>query len=75
MKLKEYIENLEILIHQNPEYAELDVITAKDEEGNGYEKVYFAPTTGYLNEDEFTQQENFDDLDEEERIVNAVCVN
>lgn len=75
MKLKEYIKNLQDIVENNPEYLELQVITAKDEEGNGYDKVYFEPSLGNLNDGDFTQLENFYDLDEEDQIINSICVN
>lgn len=67
MKLKEYVKNLNELIESRPETAEFDVVTSKDDEGNGYNLVHYSPTVGnYDNEDrEFT----------EEVETNAVCVN
>lgn len=75
MKLKQYVENLNELVRTNPEYLELEVISAKDEEGNGFDKVEFEPSLGNYNDEEFTQVENFEDLDEDDRIINSVCIN
>lgn len=76
MKLKNYIKNLQQLVEENPKYNEIDVIFAKDDEGNGFGHIGFAPSLGNFNEDkEFTQVENFEDIDEDNRIVNAVCIN
>ena len=67
MKLKEYIKNLNDLIESRPETAEFDVVTSKDDEGNGYNLVQYTPSVGnYDKEDrDFTQEVE----------LNAVCVN
>lgn len=66
MKFKEYVENLNKLLAERPETAELDVVTSRDDEGNGYNLVHYPPSVGHLDEDrDFT----------EEKEVNAVCVN
>lgn len=76
MKLSEYIKQLTQIVEEKPEYADLTVIYAKDDEGNEFSKIGFAPSLGNLNaEKEFTQIENFEDIDEEDRIVNSICIN
>ena len=66
MKLKEFVNNLNELMLDRPETADLDVVTAKDDEGNGYNLVYYTPQVGHFDEDrEF----------KEEQPTNAVCVN
>lgn len=76
MKLKEYIEQLNEIIKENPKYENLDVLFAKDDEGNEFGFIGFAPSLGNISDDmDFTQVENFEDIDEEDRIVNAICVN
>lgn len=76
MKLKEYIKSLQDLVKENPSYEKLNVIYAKDDEGNDFGPIGFSPSLGNLNEDgDFTQVENFNDIDEEDRIINSVCVN
>jgi hypothetical protein len=74
MKLTEMIENLTKLIDTNPEYGNLIVVTAKDEEGNGFDKVFFEPSLGC-----FTHNKTFitdkEELEEYNGIINAVCIN
>ena len=66
MKFKEYVENLNKLLNERPETAELDVVTSSDDEGNSYNLVHYTPSVGHLDEDrEYT----------EEKPINAVCVN
>lgn len=67
MKLKEFADNINKLLTDRPETAGFEVVTSKDDEGNGYNLVYYSPTVGSYDtkEREFT----------EEKEVNAVCVN
>lgn len=66
MKLTEYIKGLEFALKQ---HGDLDVIYAKDEEGNGFYPVSFEPSVGRYEDGEFQQEE----IESEE--FNAVCVN
>ena len=67
MTLKEYAANINKLLSDRPETAEFDVVTSRDDEGNGYTLVHYEPSVGnYDKEDkDFT----------EEKELNAVCVN
>jgi len=71
MKLKDYVKNLIELIAARPETAEFDVVTSKDDEGNGFNLVLFDPQVGRYGSGEFEDEEEF----EEEVSANAVCVN
>ena len=67
MNFKTYVENLNKLLEERPETAEFNVVTSKDDEGNGYNLVYYEPTVG-----------NYDQKEREfkaEVKINAVCVN
>jgi len=66
MKLKEFISNLNNLVKTNPEALDYDVVTSKDDEGNGFNLVYYAPQIGHFDEDR-----DFQEVQE----ANAVCVN
>jgi len=67
VKLKEYLQNLNTLAEKRPETLDFDVITSRDDEGNGFSLVYWQPSVGNYDKDdlEFT----------EEVELNAVCVN
>lgn len=43
MKLSEYIQKLQEVVNHDPENANFEVIYARDDEGNGYQKVLFDP--------------------------------
>lgn len=77
MKLKEYVENLNKLLETNPESAEYEVVYARDDEGNGFRGIYFQPSIGNFNGDEYYPEESFEDCFEEGEnpVVNAVCIN
>lgn len=75
MKLKDYIKNLQNIVEQNPDYADLDVIT-EDDEGNGFHTIYFTPSVGMVDEDyeSFVDCES-EDFSEGDYEINCVCVN
>jgi len=66
MKLKDFLNNLNAFVKENPAALELDVVTSRDDEGNGYNHVHYTPSLG-----------NFDgqDFDSEDDNANAVCLN
>ena len=41
MKLSEFLHQLHLMVDKDPELLDLEVITAKDDEGNGYNKVHY----------------------------------
>ena len=55
MKLGKYIENLQKIIQDNPEFSELQVITSIDDEGNGYNNIHYRPSVRIYEDDEFTE--------------------
>ena len=65
MKLKEFAKNIRLLLKDFPETADYEVVTSKDDEGNGFSPVYYAPSIGYYEDMEFDQDSS----------PNAVCVN
>ena len=76
MNLKDYIKQLQGILDDNPEYEKLTVIYAIDDEGNDFKKIGFAPSLGNLNDDgDFTQEENFDEIEEENQKINVICIN
>lgn len=66
MKLKEYLEKLNKMAEETPMLLQLDVITSKDDEGNGYNQVYCDPFVGWFEDGEF---------DDEDHGINSICVN
>lgn len=44
MKLKEYLNNLQEFIKENPQSVEFEVAYSADDEGNYYQKVNFTPS-------------------------------
>jgi hypothetical protein len=72
MKLKEFLDNLNRLAEVQPEALELEVITSMDDEGNGYNPVYYSPTMGNFDGCDFSQI-NEDEQGPED--ANAICVN
>lgn len=67
MELRQFMQNLNKLINENPLVLTYDVVTAKDDEGNGYELVHFDPQIGTYNKND---KEFYP-----ERESNAICIN
>jgi hypothetical protein len=67
MNLKTYLEHLSLLVKENPEALLLEVITANDDEGNGFTPVHYSPSLGGYDADD----NEFDT----EKPNNAVCLN
>jgi hypothetical protein len=63
MTAKEYLEKLKPLVEANPD---LEVITARDDEGNGYNPVVFDPSIGYFDNT---------DYDSTNEDANVLCLN
>jgi len=74
MKLKEYLEELNKIIEQNPEALEMEVIYAKDDEGNGYQKVNFSPSLGWADIRHY-YIDYFEENGRTEEEPNCVCIN
>ncbi len=68
MKLKNFLENLNEFVKQNPKVLELDVVTSSDDEGNSYNLVHYSPSIGIYEDREFEATEDLDEAD-------SVCIN
>lgn len=76
MKLKEFIENLNEFVKNNPECLEMNVCSSADDEGNRFNEIYYAPSKGNLNDRDFINAEQFEEYDDlTESDINAVCIN
>jgi hypothetical protein len=75
MTLEKYLKHLNKIVEKNPEALEYEVIYAKDDEGNGFSKVSYKPSLGFLDDDlEYTAVDN-EDWDELEEEPNIICIN
>ena len=65
MTLEKYISNLTEFVKEDPTRAALEVITAIDDEGNGYNPVQYGPSIGVYDDSEFSDkacmEENYED--------------
>lgn len=74
MNLTQYTQNLLKFLEENPEAGALQVITAMDEEGDGYSPVHYEPSVGYFTDEEGEGEFwKVDDIESGE--ANSVCVN
>ena len=67
MTLKKYIEGLQKFIKENPDTLGMQVVTSRDDEGNGFNPVYFTPSKGIFEDRDFIPSDSNE--------TNAVCVN
>jgi hypothetical protein len=77
MKLSEYIQKLQEIVKNNPEDANLEVIYARDDEGNGYQKVSFAPSLVFVYDIENYNIElcDKDEPGAKKMPTGAICIN
>lgn len=76
MKISEMIKHLEEF---KAEHGDLDCWYAVDDEGNGYQKVYYDPSFRYVNEDgdmysEEDLEEYLEDYELTKEDVTPVCI-
>lgn len=72
MTLAEYAKNLAEFVVEHPEAAEHIVVTSIDNEGNGYNPVYYGPSIGHYDAGEWYTE---NDAEEHNFQLNAVCLN
>lgn len=73
MKISEMIKNLQEFM---AEHGDLDCWYAIDDEGNGYQKVYYEPTLMYVDEyDDVFSENYYDEVDEDDREdLTPICI-
>jgi hypothetical protein len=75
MKLKEFIENLNEFVKENPETLDMEVVTSIDDEGNGYSFVHYTPSKGVYEDGEITFSEQYEEDGIDDSETNVVCIN
>jgi len=75
MTLKEYIEQLQKFVEMNPETLDMDVIYSRDDEGNGFGQVHYAPSKGFYEDMEFIASDQLEDYERDTTDINSVCIN
>ena len=75
MTLKEYVENLNEFVKENPEALDYIVVYSSDDEGNSYGRVHYTPSIGQYEDYEFIHVESFEDREMDGEDANAVCIN
>lgn len=75
MKISEMIKNLQQFME---EHGDLECWYAKDDEGNGYQEIYYKPSLYYVDEDGEVHQslEEFgiDEEDVEDYWIAPICI-
>ena len=73
MKISEMIKNLEEF---KAEYGDLDCWYAKDDEGNGYQGIYYEPSLYYVDsrDEVYVSIEDVTDCDLTMEDVTPICI-
>jgi len=73
MKISKMINNLQEFMSK---HGDIECWYAKDEEGNGYERVYFEPSRFFVDEcDEVFCEDDVDDMYEEDKVnLTPICI-
>jgi hypothetical protein len=53
----------------------MEIVYSRDDEGNGYQRVYYGPTKGIFEDSEFIPADQLEDYEREENEINSVCIN
>jgi len=69
---KDYVKRLNEILDENPETGDMDVIYSTDGEGNSFHVVYYTPSIGFYQNNDFT---SVDDDEYGDKKPNAVCIN
>jgi hypothetical protein len=67
MTFEKFVKGVTELLEAHPEASEFPVITAGDEEGNGYDHIFYGPSIGHFDDEDFSGLST--------KANNAVCVN
>ena len=73
MKVSEMIKNLQEFMNEN---GDLECWYARDDEGNGYQKVYYDPSLYYIDSDNevYGNAEDIEDYDLTMEDVTPICI-
>lgn len=74
MTFRNYVNTLITMLKNNPEIEHYEVIYSYDDEGNGYQKVNFAPTVMLSNNLQDYHIEVESSINEPEE-GNVICIN
>lgn len=76
MTLYEFVYKLNMLLKNHPEYENLTVVYATDEEGNRFLEVDRTPTLGNYDDEREITEEFIDETSLEfDEKINAICIN
>ena len=74
---KDYVKMLKEYLKDHPEAGLYPTVSAKDEEGNGFDFVLFSPTIMKMENNPFGHNNAYDLTEEEipDDTINVVCIN
>jgi hypothetical protein len=77
MEARKISEVIQILQEIEKQWGDLNCVYSIDEEGNAFEKVYYHPTVGKLDDRDFSNLNSFKDRNEFDNATGetVVCIN
>jgi hypothetical protein len=75
MKLKDFLDELNALVSDNPKVLEFDVIYSVDDEGNSFHPITYSPTIGIYKNLEFYTTCESKEFNLSTSDQNAICIN
>lgn len=71
MKVKDYLQDLLLMVKLNPKIEEFDVIYSSDDEGNDFKPVIFSPTLMEVVDEKDVNL----NVKTDSKNPNALCIN
>lgn len=75
MTLKEFLSKVNKLVEENPKALDYQVVTSMDDEGNGFNPVFYDANIGVYRDRKFVSLDSLKEYGYKKKDVNAVCLN
>ena len=76
--IKDLLNHLNKITKEDPSLLELPLVYSRDDEGNGFNHVYYDPSLGYFDEErdgDFICEDVFDEHGLNKSEINSICIN
>lgn len=74
MTFGDYVKICQQFLKENPQSADAIAVYAKDDEGNGYDPVYYTPSLGFMDENRDFYGINTPENDLPSKLDVVVCI-
>ena len=73
MKLRKFLNNIDNLVKEYPEILEYEVVYSEDEEGNGFNIIYYEPSIGVYNKQD--KEFYLGEMELSQNDIKVICIN